>query len=93
MSLTPEQEWLLVGCGLIAHADEVLDIGEWDAALRLIDQTLSEPDREAWRAIFTDIDQLEERFAALAPVAPELHQPILHRCWKMALVDGAASDI
>ncbi len=93
MSVPPEQEWLLVGCGLIAHADEILDIGEWDAALRLIDETLSEPDRDAWKSIFADIDLLEEHFERLPPVDDVLKQPILHRCWKMALVDGQASDI
>jgi len=75
------------------HADEILDIGEWDAALRLIDETLSEPDRDAWKSIFADIDLLEEHFERLPPVDDVLKQPILHRCWKMALVDGQASDI
>jgi hypothetical protein len=32
--LTPEQEWTLVACGLIAHADDELEFGEWDQILR-----------------------------------------------------------
>lgn len=93
MSLTPEQEWLLVGCGLIAHADEILDIGEWDAALRLIDETLSGPDQATWQQILGDQSALEERFAELPPLAAERHEEVLHRCWKMALVDGTGSDV
>ncbi|MEZ4450682.1 MAG: hypothetical protein R3B09_14465 [Nannocystaceae bacterium] len=93
MSLTPEQEWLLVGCGLIAHADEILDIGEWDAALRLIDETLSGPDRAVWQAILADQDALEERLTALPSLPAERHVEVLHRCWKMALVDGTGSDV
>jgi len=93
MPMTPEQEWLLVGCGLIAHADEVLHLGEWESALRLIDYAISEPERERWRAIFADIDELEDHFVRLPPLAADRRHAILHRCWKMALVDGGASDI
>ncbi|MCB9569413.1 MAG: TerB family tellurite resistance protein [Myxococcales bacterium] len=93
MSLKPEQEWLLVGCGLIAHADEILDMGEWDAALRLIDETIDGEDRDTWREIIADQDALEERFARLPPLDQGHHLEVLHRCWKMALVDGGDSEI
>jgi hypothetical protein len=54
MALTPEQEWTLVGCGLIAHADEILDIGEWDEVLRYVGSTLSEADQQVWMEILSE---------------------------------------
>lgn len=93
MALTSEQEWTLVGCGLIAHADEILDIGEWDEVLRYVGATLSEPDQQVWMEILSNQDQLEQRFTALAPLAPEQGEELLRRCWQMALADGTGSDI
>jgi len=33
MPLSPEQEWTLAACGLVAHADGILEAGEWDRVL------------------------------------------------------------
>ena len=74
-------------------ADEILDMGEWDAALRLIDETIDGEDRDTWREIIADQDALEERFARLPPLDQGHHLEVLHRCWKMALVDGGDSVI
>ena len=94
MSLTSEQEWILVGCGLIAHADEILDIGEWDEVLRYVGSTLSEQDQLAWMEILSRQEQLERRFNDLAPLTDEAQQEdILRRCWQMALADGTGSDV
>lgn len=93
MALTPEQEWTLVGCGLIAHADEILDIGEWDEVLRYVGATLSEADQQIWMEILSNQEQLEQRFAALTPLAHEQGEELLRRCWQMALADGTGSDI
>jgi hypothetical protein len=93
MALTPEQEWTLVGCGLIAHADEILDIGEWDEVLRYVGATLSEPDQQIWMEILSNQEQLEQRFSALAPLPPDQAEELLRRCWQMALADGTGSDI
>jgi len=92
MSVTPVQEWVLIGCGLIAHADEIIDIGEWDEVLRLLAEVAVE-DEGAWRALLADQDALEERFASLTVPAAEHHEEILRRCWSMALVDGGDSEI
>lgn len=93
MALTPEQEWTLVGCGLIAHADEILDIGEWDEVLRYVGATLSEADQQVWMEILSNQDQLEQRFAELAPLTPGTSEELLRRCWQMALADGTGSDV
>src|SRR5690606_13301750 len=65
VALTSEQEWILVGCGLIAHADEILDIGEWDEVLRYVGSALSEHDQLIWMEILSRQEQLERRFAVL----------------------------
>lgn len=93
MALTPEQEWTLVGCGLIAHADEILDIGEWDEVLRYVGSTLSEADQQVWMEILSDQDQLEQRFGELRPLPEGGGEELLRRCWQMALADGVGTDI
>lgn len=94
MALTTEQEWILVGCGLIAHADEILDIGEWDEVLRYVGSALSEQDQLIWMDILSHQDQLERRFSDLPPVTDEAGQEdVLRRCWQMALADGTGSDV
>jgi hypothetical protein len=93
MALTPEQEWTLVSCGLIAHADEILDIGEWDEVLRYVGATLSEGDQQVWMEVLSNQDQLEHRFSELAPLPAGTEEELLRRCWQMALADGTGSDI
>ncbi|HEY8377128.1 MAG TPA: TerB family tellurite resistance protein [Nannocystis sp.] len=94
MALTSEQEWILVGCGLIAHADEILDIGEWDEVLRYVGSALSETDQLIWMEILSHQDQLERRFAELPPITDEaVKEDVLRRCWQMALADGTGSDV
>ncbi|MBK7826606.1 hypothetical protein [Nannocystis sp.] len=93
MALTPEQEWTLVGCGLVAHADEILDIGEWDEVLRYVGSTLSEADQQVWMEILSDQDQLEQRFGELRPLPEGSGEELLRRCWQMALADGVGTDI
>lgn len=93
MALTPEQEWTLVGCGLIAHADEILDIGEWDEVLRYVGATLSEADQQVWMEVLSNQEQLEQRFGELSPLPSSKAEELLRRCWQMALADGTGSDI
>jgi len=93
MSVTRVQEWVLIGCGLIAHADEIIDIGEWDEMLRLLAEVVSGDDADVWKTLLADQDAVEERFASLTPPAEEHHEEILRRCWSMALVDGGDSEI
>lgn len=93
MPLTPEQEWILVASGLVAHADDVIEVGEWDQVLRLVDGKLDDADTEAWLDILADRGQLEQRFKGLDPVPGAMAKGVLERAWDMALADGAASEV
>ena len=93
MAITPEQEWTLVACGMIAHADDVLEIGEWDEIVRLMNARISDEEQETWLAILTDRATLEERFAAMSPPPPIFSETLMRQAWHMALADGDGSDI
>jgi hypothetical protein len=93
VALTPEQEWTLVACGLMAHADEILEVGEWDQILRLVDVRLSDDDVRTWLDLLADRAALEARFSALAPPPAAFTETLLHECWRMALADGTGSEV
>ena len=91
--MTPEKEWTLVACGLIAHADDVLEVGEWDQVLRMVDDVLEGDDESTWLDLLADRGALERRFAELSPPDAATHESILRACWQMALSDGHGSDV
>jgi hypothetical protein len=93
MALTPEQEWTLVACGLIAHADEVLEVGEWDHILRLVGGSVSREDEAKWLDTLADRGALEARFKELQPPPPVFSEQLLEQCWRIALADGSGSEI
>lgn len=93
MALTPEQEWTLVACGLIAHADEIIEVGEWDQTLRLLDERLDPEDEKRWLDLLADRAALEQRFSSLQPPPPAFNEPLLEQCWRMALADGTGSPV
>ena len=92
MPLSPEQEWTLVACGLVAHADGIVEVGEWDQVLLLLDERVEGDEATQWVDILSDKDELEKRFASLQPPAPLFSEDILARSWRMALADGKGSD-
>ena len=92
MPLSPEQEWTLVACGLVAHADGILEVGEWDQVLYMLDDRVVGPEATAWVDLLSDRAALHERFDALVPPAPLFAEDILARAWRMALADGRGSD-
>lgn len=92
MPLSPEQEWTLVACGLVAHADGIVEVGEWDQVLFMLDERVEGDEGSQWVDILSDKDELETRFAALQPPAPLFSEDILARSWRMALADGKGSD-
>lgn len=92
MPLSPEQEWTLVACGLIAHADGVLEVGEWDEVLWLLDERVGADEVGAWVDLLSDHTALSRRFEELAPPAPFLTEGILEKAWRMALADGSGTD-
>ena len=92
MPLSPEQEWTIVACGLVAHADGILEVGEWDQVLWMIDERIDAADTEAWLAVLADKAELERKMKALPLPAPLFSETILERAWRMALADGHGSD-
>jgi hypothetical protein len=91
--LTPEQEWILVACGMIAHADDMLEFGEWDQILRLIDANVDDAELSPWLDMLGDRPALERRFAELAPPLPYFNEQLLEHAWRMALADGSGSEV
>src|SRR5690606_744373 len=91
--LTPEQEWILVACGMIAHADDMLEFGEWDQILRLVDANVDDAELQPWIDMLGDRPALERRFAELAPPLPHVCEQLLEQAWRMALADGAGSEV
>jgi tellurite resistance protein len=91
-SLSPEQEWTLVACGLVAHADEVLEVGEWEHVLRMVDGRIDAEEMDRVLAMLVDRGALEARFAELAPPLPAFAETVLRQCWHMALADGHISE-
>ncbi|MBL4687837.1 MAG: TerB family tellurite resistance protein [Nannocystaceae bacterium] len=92
MPLSPEQEWTLVACGLVAHADGILEVGEWDQVLYMLDDRVADDEATQWLALLSDAAALRKRFDLLQPPAPFLCEDILARAWRMALADGHGSD-
>lgn len=92
MPLSPEQEWTLVACGLMAHADGILEVGEWDQVLYMLDERVDGDDANTWVDLLSDRDAVQARFDTLAPPAPLFSEDILARAWRMALADGKGSD-
>lgn len=92
--LTPEQEWILVACGMIAHADDMLEFGEWDQILRLINANLDDEQQlQPWLDLLGDRPTLEKRFAELSPPLPFFAEELLEHAWRMALADGSGSEV
>jgi hypothetical protein len=91
--LTPEQEWILVACGMIAHADDMLEFGEWDQILRLINANVDEDQLQPWLDLLGDRPMLERRFAELEPPLPYFAEELLEQAWRMALADGCGSEV
>ncbi len=91
--LSVEDRWTIVCCGLIAHADEVVDIGEWDAVMRMVPSSISTEQRNYWAEVLSDQERLEEIFADLEPVPAGFARELLWRSWQVALADGAGSDV
>jgi tellurite resistance protein len=88
MSVTPETEWLLVACGLIAHADGVLDGNEVERLMAMVDDRIPEDDYGEWLDLIGNKAALEARYAGLADPPAAQHRGILEEAWAMAMVDG-----
>ncbi len=92
MPLTPEQEWIIAACGLIAHADGELSTGESDQVLAMLDEHLAPEEHARWLLLLTDRAALARTFLELPPPLPAFTEPLLEKAWTMALADGQATD-
>lgn len=92
MPLSPEQEWTLAACGLVAHADGIVRAGEWDRVLWMLDERLGAADASTWVALLAERDRLEAHVRTLAPPMPFFVEGILEKAWRMALADGEGSE-
>jgi hypothetical protein len=84
---------MLVACGMIAHADDMLEFGEWDQILRLVDASVDDEQMQPWLDLLGDRPLLERRFAELAPPLPYFCEQLLEEAWRMALADGSGSEV
>jgi tellurite resistance protein len=92
MPLSPEQEWTLAACGLIAHADGILEAGEWDRVLRMLDERIGAEDASTWLELLADHARLHAHLDAMPPPMPFFAEGILEKAWRMALADGEGSS-
>ena len=92
MPLSPEQEWTIVACGLVAHADGILEVGEWDQVLWMLDDRVPDDEAAKWLDVLADRSALGEKLEKLPLPPPFFAETILERAWRMALADGRGSD-
>ncbi|MCA9711558.1 MAG: hypothetical protein KDK70_37330 [Myxococcales bacterium] len=92
MPLSPEQEWTLAACGLMAHADGILQAGEWNRVLWMLDERIGDDDASAWVSLLADRERLSAHLDGLAPPMPFFCEAILEKAWRMALADGEGSE-
>lgn len=92
MALTLQQEWTLVACAWVAHADDVLEVGEWDLMVKLLEDGIPEEDEADAMAMVMDKDAVEARLATLAADDTVDATAVLEIAWTMALSDGSTDD-
>ena len=88
MAVAPETEWILIACGLIAHADGVLDGNEVERLMGMVDDLIPEDEYGDWLGLIGDRERLEARYAAMPNPPESQHRMILEEAWTMAMVDG-----
>ena len=93
MALTLQQEWTLVACAWVAHADDVLEVGEWDLMIRLLESNIPEEDEAETMAMVMDKEAVQARFDGLTVDDTLDIDSILEIAWTMALADGASDTV
>ncbi len=88
MTLSLESQWTVVACGVMAHADGVLDGQECDQLLALVEDEADAEDYSAWLSTISDAARLQEMLAQLPPPPETAHREILETAWTLAVADG-----
>lgn len=92
MALSLESQWTVVACGVMAHADGVLDGEECDLLLAMVEGEADAEEYSAWLSTISDRARLEEMLSEL-PAPPEsAHRDILETAWTIAVADGERTD-
>lgn len=92
MPVSSETEWTIAACGLIAHADGVLDGQECERLLAMIDEEIDESVYSDWLAMIGDVAALTAKLESLPLPAAERHRDVLEAAWTMAMVDGERAE-
>ncbi len=92
MALTSQQEWTLLACAWIAHADDVLEVGEWDLMVKLLEGGIPEEDEADAMAMVMDKSAVTERMKTIEVDASVHADSVLALAWRMALSDGSVAD-
>ncbi len=92
MALSPEQEWTLVACGLMAHADGIVEVGEWEQVLWMLDERIDDGSAQTWLDRLSDAAALREHMTTVPVPPPFLSEGILEKAWRMGLADGRGSE-
>lgn len=92
MALSLTSQWTLVACGVMAHADGVLDGQECDRLLAMVEDEADGEEYSEWLAALGDAKQLEQMLEELPSPPAEDHREILENAWTLAIVDGERTD-
>lgn len=88
MALSLESQWTVVACGVMAHADGVLDGEECDLLLAMVEGEADAEEYSAWLSTISDRERLEEMLLQL-PTPPQIsHRELLETAWTVAVADG-----
>ena len=88
MALSLESQWTVVACGVMAHADGVLDGEECDLLLAMVEGEADAEEYSAWLSTISDRPRLEEMLTQLTAPPEPTHREILETAWTVAVVDG-----
>jgi tellurite resistance protein len=92
MALSLTSQWTLVACGVMAHADGVLDGEECDRLLAMVEDEADGEEYSEWLAALGDAKKLEQMLEELPPPPAEDHREILENAWTLAIVDGERTE-
>lgn len=92
MALSLESQWTVVACGVMAHADGVLDGEECDLLLAMVEGEADADEYSAWLSTISDRARLEEMLSQLEAPPKATHREILETAWTVAVADGERTD-
>ena len=92
MALSLESQWTVVACGVMAHADGVLDGEECDLLLAMVEGEADAEEYSAWLSTISDRARLEEMLEQLPSPAESAHREILETAWTVAVADGVRTE-